>query len=325
MKKVANRERIKRVFSSPVTGVYIGLIVLVIAASIAAPDLFLKMKNITNVLRQISIVGVVSIGMTIVLLIGGIDLSVTSVMAISACVMADFSERLTENGNPQLSFLIVLMIAGIALAVGFLNGAMIVFRGVEPFIITLGMNQFLYGLNYIYTHGAPVGQVTEGWKAFGSESLFGLIPWPVVLFAALMIVTFILLRKTVYGRYIYAIGSNDEAARLSGIKVNRYKISAYMLCSLTAAIAGIMLAARVRVGEPNGSEGFDLDAIAAVVIGGTAMAGGYGSLMGTLAGVLIMGIMNNMLNLISADPFLQIAIKGLVVIFAVLIQRTKKK
>lgn len=306
-------------------GVYIGLVVLFIAATIATPDLFLTVKNLTNVFRQVSIVGVVSIGMTIVLLIGGIDLSVTSVMAISACLMADFSQRITKAGTPELSFLIVLMIFGIALAVGWLNGIMIVFRGVEPFIITLGMNQLLYGLNLIYTHGAPVGEITGGWKAFGSESLAGLLPWPVVLFAALMVAAIILLRKTVFGRYIYAIGSNAEAARLSGIKVNRHKIVAYMLCSLTAAVAGIMLAARVRVGEPNGSAGFDLDAIAAVVIGGTSMAGGFGSLVGTLAGVLIMGIMNNMLNLVGADPFLQIAIKGLIVIFAVLVQRTKKK
>jgi ribose transport system permease protein len=312
-------------FASPIAGVYIGLIVLFIVATIAAPDLFLTVKNLTNVFRQVSIVGVVSIGMTIVLLIGGIDLSVTSVMAIGACLMADFSQRITKSGQTELSFLIVLMIIGIALTVGLLNGLMIVYRGVEPFIITLGMNQLLYGLNLIYTHGAPVGEITGGWKAFGSESLAGLLPWPVVLFAILMVAAIILLRKTVFGRYIYAIGSNAEAARLSGIKVNRHKITAYMLCSLTAAIAGIMLAARVRVGEPNGSSGFDLDAIAAVVIGGTSMAGGFGSLVGTLAGVLIMGIMNNMLNLINADPFLQIAVKGLIVIFAVLIQRTKKK
>lgn len=318
-------QKIKRLFSSPVAGVYAGLIVLFIVATMAAPDLFLTVKNLTNVFRQVSIVGVVSIGMTIVLLIGGIDLSVTSVMAISACLMADFSQRITKAENTELSFLIVLMIIGIALAVGLLNGIMIVYRGVEPFIITLGMNQLLYGLNLIYTHGAPVGEITGGWKAFGSESLAGILPWPVVLFAALMVAAIILLRKTVFGRYIYAIGSNAEAARLSGIKVNRHKITAYMLCSLTAAVAGIMLAARVRVGEPNGSAGFDLDAIAAVVIGGTSMAGGFGSLVGTLAGVLIMGIMNNMLNLINADPFLQIAIKGLIVIFAVLVQRTKKK
>jgi ribose/xylose/arabinose/galactoside ABC-type transport system permease subunit len=319
-----NQRKMKRLFSSPVFGVYIGLILLFIIATIAAPDLFFSLKNFTNVLRQVSIVGVVSIGMTIVLLIGGIDLSVTSVMAVSACVMADFSQRLTKAGNPDLSFLIVLMIIGISLVIGFLNGAMIVFRGVEPFIITLGMNQLVYGLNLIYTHGSPVGGITQGWKDFGMGSLFNVVPWPVVLFAVLMVVAVIILRKTVFGRYIYAIGSNAEAARLSGIKVNRHKITAYMLCALTAAIAGIMMAARVGVGEPNGSKGYDLDAIAAVVIGGTSMAGGYGSLAGTLAGVLIMGIMNNMLNLINADPFLQIAIKGLIVIFAVLIQRNKK-
>jgi ribose transport system permease protein len=239
--------------------------------------------------------------------------------------MADFTQRVTKAGEPGLSLLVVLAIFGIALAVGWLNGVMIVYRGVEPFIITLGMNQLLYGLNLIYTHGAPVGEITGAWKAFGSESLANIVPWPVVLFAVLMVAALILLRKTVFGRYIYAIGSNAEAARLSGIKVDRHKITAYMLCSLTAAVAGIMLAARVGVGEPNGSKGFDLDAIAAVVIGGTSMAGGFGSLVGTLAGVLIMGIMNNMLNLVGANSFAQIAIKGLIVILAVLVQRPKKK
>lgn len=325
MNNILENKKIKRLLGSPVIGVYIGLILLVVIATIAAPDLFLSFKNLTNVLRQLSIVGVVAIGMTIVLLVGGIDLSVTSVMAVSACLMADFSQRLTKAGTPGLSFLVVLMILGISLVIGLVNGVMIVHRRVEPFIITLGMNQLLYGLNYIYTHGAPVGQVTTAWKGFGMGSMFGLIPWPVVLFAALNIVFIILLRKTVFGRYIYAVGSNSEAARLSGIKVNKLKIAAYMICALTAAIAGIMLAARVGVGEPNGSKGFDLDAIAAVVIGGTAMSGGYGSLTGTLGGVLIMGVMNNMLNLINADPFLQIAIKGLIVITAVLIQRGRKK
>ncbi len=311
-------------FDNPIVGPYLALIALCVIASIASPSIFPTFTNVANLLRQLSIVGVVSIGMTVVLLIGGIDLSVTGTMAISACVLARMSDSLMKSGNPDAVWWVVLMILGIGLGIGLINGIMIVFRNVEPFIITLGMAQVLKGINYIYTKGAPGGTVTPFWKAFGSESLFGAIPYPIILFAGLMVIFVILLHKTIFGRHLYAIGSNREAARLSGIKVDKNKIIAYMLCGLTAAIAGIMLAARVRVGEPNGSTGYDLDSIAAVVIGGTAMSGGTGNLLGTLAGVLIMAVMNNMLNIMGADPYFQMVIKGLIVLVAVLIQRKNK-
>ena len=218
------------------------------------------------------------------------------------------------------------MILGIGLLIGLVNGIMIVFRNVEPFIITLGMGQVLKGINYIYTKGAPGGTVTPFWKSFGAESLFGAIPFPIILFGGLMVVFVIVLHKTIFGRHLYAIGSNKEAARLSGIKVNKNKIIAYMLCGLTAAVCGHYDGcARARWASPNGSVGYDLDSIAAVVIGGTAMSGGTGNLLGTLAGVLIMAVMNNMLNIMGADPYrLQMVIKGLIVLVAVLIQRKNK-
>ena len=315
---------VNTVLGNPVSGPYIALILLCVVASAVSPEIFPTFKNISNILRQVSIVGVVSIGMTIVLLTGGIDLSVTYVMAISACVFANTSKFFIAGGMPNMWVLPALCILLFGLFIGFLNGAMSVWRGVEPFIITLGMGQTLRGFNYIYTRGAPGGTVTPLWRSIGSESLFGVIPYLVVMFLVLLVIFSVVLKKTVYGRHLYAIGSNREAAYLSGIKVQRDKIIAFMLCGMTAAIAGIMLAARVRVGEPNGSTGYDMDAIAAVVIGGTAMSGGVGSLAGTVAGVLIMAIMNNFLNLVGADPNLQIVIKGLIVLVAVLIQRKSK-
>jgi ribose/xylose/arabinose/galactoside ABC-type transport system permease subunit len=245
-------------------------------------------------------------------------------MAFSACFFANSSKFFINTGNPNLWILPAICIFLFGLLIGFLNGVMIVYRNVEPFIITLGMGQTLRGINYIYTRGAPGGTVTPLWRSIGSESLFGVIPYLVVMFCVLLVIFSVVLKKTVYGRHLYAIGSNKEAAYLSGIKVQRDKIIAFMLCGLTAAIAGIMLAARVRVGEPNGSNGYDMDAIAAVVIGGTAMSGGVGSLTGTVAGVLIMAVMNNFLNIIGADPNLQIVIKGLIVLAAVLIQRKSR-
>jgi ribose transport system permease protein len=313
-----------RILNNPTSGPYIALVLLCVVASIASPSIFPTFKNISNILRQVSIVGVVSIGMTIVLLIGGIDLSVTYVMAIAACIFAHTSKSFIAAGVPHLWVVAAVGILLFGMFIGFLNGFMVVYRNVEPFIITLGMGQTLRGLNYIYTKGAPGGTVNILWRKIGSETLFGVIPYLVIMFLVLLVIFSIVLKKSVYGRHLYAIGSNKEAAYLSGIKVRRDKIIAFMLCGLTAAIAGIMLAARVRVGEPNGSNGYDMDAIAAVVIGGTAMSGGIGSLTGTVAGVFIMAVMNNFLNIIGADPNLQIVIKGLIVLIAVLIQRKSK-
>ncbi len=315
---------LKRFLNHPVSGPYIALILLFIFASIASPDIFFSFTNISNILRQASIVGVVSIGMTVVLLVAGIDLSVTSVMAISACVFAHISETYVDKGKSGAMIGLILLILIIGLVIGFMNGLIIVTRDVEPFIITLGTGQVLRGINYIYTKGSPGGTVTKFWSDFGSKYFAGILPYSVILYTVFMIIFIIFLHKTVPGRYIYAIGSNAEAARLSGIKVKKNKILAYALCGLTASVAGIMLAARVRVGEPNGSTGFDMDAIAAVVIGGTAMSGGKGSIIGTLAGVLIMAIMNNILNILGADPYLQIVIKGCIILVAVLIQKKNK-
>lgn len=309
------------ILKKPGIAPFIALALIVVISTILSPSIFPTAKNVTNIFKQAAIVGVVSIGMTVVLLVGGIDLSVSYVMALSACLFARNSQTMLESGNDGFALGLVLVVLLIGAAVGFVNGSLIVLRNVEPFIITLGVGQVLRGITYLYTNGAPGGKVTAFWKAFGSELFLGFIPYTVILYAVLMAIFIFILHKTVLGRRIYAVGSNGEAARLSGINVKRIKIIAYVLCGVTAAIAGIMLASRVRVGEPNGSSGYDMDAIAAVVIGGTAMSGGKGHLASTLAGVLIMTIMNNILNLIGADPNLQMLIKGVVILVAVLIQR----
>lgn len=318
---VPQMAKARNILKKPGIAPFIALAVLLMASTIVSPDIFPTAKNLTNIFKQASIVGVVSIGMTVVLLVGGIDLSVSYVMALCACLFARLSQTMVAAGHDGLAPDIVLLLLLIGAVVGFVNGSLIVLKNVEPFIITLGVGQVLKGVTYLYTNGAPGGKVNAFWKGFGSEMFLGFIPYTVILYAVLMVLFIFLLHKTVVGRQIYAVGSNGEAARLSGVNVRRIKITAYVLCGVTAAIAGIMLASRVRVGEPNGSSGYDMDAIAAVVIGGTAMAGGRGHLACTLAGVLIMTVMNNVLNLIGADPNLQMLIKGFVILVAVLIQR----
>ena len=276
-----------------------------------------------NILRQASIVGVVSIGMTIVLLVGGIDLSVTSVMAITACLLADMMEKGVNAGKTGIMLGPVILVLLLGSLIGLINGVVVVTRRLEAFIVTLAMNMIVKGIVMVYTKGAPGGKVTAFWENFGSGFVFG-IPCAVILYAIMMAIFIIVLHKTVYGRHIYAIGSNAEAARLTGIKVKSNKILAYVICGFTAALGGIMLMARVRVGEPNGSTGYDMDALAAAVIGGTSMSGGVGTLAGTLAGVIIMAMVNNILNLVGADPNLQSLIKGVIILVAVVFQKQQK-
>lgn len=321
VKELRQESKALQCLKKPGVAPFIALALIVVISTLLSPAIFPTAKNVTNIFKQAAIVGVVSIGMTVVLLVGGIDLSVSYVMALSACLFARVSQTMLKSGNDGLALGLVLAVLLLGAAVGFVNGSLIVLRNVEPFIITLGVGQVLRGITYLYTNGAPGGKVTTFWKAFGSDLFLGFLPYTVILYALLMAVFIFVLHRTVLGRRVYAVGSNGEAARLSGINVSRVKITAYVLCGVTAAIAGIMLASRVRVGEPNGSSGYDMDAIAAVVIGGTAMAGGKGHLASTLAGVLIMTIMNNILNLIGADPNLQMLIKGVVILVAVLIQR----
>lgn len=321
-----NKEKtniVKRILNNPVSVPYIALILVFLISSAASPDIFPTYSNIMNILRQASIVGVVSIGMTVVLLVGGIDLSVTGTMAISACLLADMMEKGVSEGKTGVMPLAVLTILLLGCLIGLINGVIIVTRKLEAFIVTMAMNMVISGIVLVYTKGAPGGTVTEFWKNFGSKYIFG-VPYAVLLYAAMMIIFMVVLHKTVYGRHLYAIGSNAEAARLTGIKVNSKKIIAYMLCGLTAALAGVMLLARVRVGEPNGSSGYDMDALAAAVIGGTSMSGGVGTLAGTLAGVIIMAMVNNILNLVGANPNLQGLIKGVIILAAVMFQKREK-
>ena len=217
----------------------------------------------------------------------------------------------------------VILVLLLGSLIGLINGVVVVTRRLEAFIVTLAMNMIVKGIVMVYTKGAPGGKVTAFWENFGSGFVFG-IPCAVILYAIMMAIFIIVLHKTVYGRHIYAIGSNAEAARLTGIKVKSNKILAYVICGFTAALGGIMLMARVRVGEPNGSTGYDMDALAAAVIGGTSMSGGVGTLAGTLAGVIIMAMVNNILNLVGADPNLQSLIKGVIILVAVVFQKQQK-
>jgi ribose/xylose/arabinose/galactoside ABC-type transport system permease subunit len=290
-------------------GTLIALVLLVIIASILSPR-FLSTVNLMNVLRQTSIIGVLGIGMTFVILTAGIDLSVGATLALSAVLLAG---TLESTGNIWLS-----MAIGIAagMAVGLANGIGVTFGRVQPFVMTLGMLGIARSLAFLYTHGEPIPVVDMRFLKLGIGYLWK-VPIPSVIFLVLLVIAALVLHYTPFGRYVYAIGSNEEAARLSGVDVRKYKIVVYVISGATAAIGAILYCAQFAAAPAIAGEGYELDAIAAVVVGGTSLFGGQGGVIGTFLGALIIGILSNILNLTGVSPFAQPLAKGALIILAV--------
>ncbi len=286
------------------------LALLIVAAAIISSD-FLTPGNLLNVLRAASLIGIVAVGMNVVMLTGGIDLSVGSVAAISGAVAAS----MWSAGDPVLLVAAPLLVG---VAVGLVNGVMVTRLHLQPFIATLIMMTVVRGAGLVYTNGQPIYVVyPDFFTAISNGYLLG-VPVPTVMFLAITVFTWYLLRFRPFGRYIYAIGSNSTAAFLSGVNVGRIKIIAYVYCGLLAAIAGMVLTSRMKSGEPGQAGVFwELDAIAAVVIGGTSLMGGKGSVWGAFVGALIIGIVANLFNLLGVDLEWQQVSRGLIIFLAV--------
>ncbi len=291
-------------------GVLTALILLVIAASILSPR-FLSVPNLLNVLRQVSIVGILATGMTFVILTRGIDLSVGSILGIAVVV---FASAIDSRGMG----LAIPLGLGAAALVGLVNGIGIAYAGLPAFIMTLGMLSFVRGLAFIYTGGTPVPILSEDFYALGNGYLFG-VPIPALILLAALLVSGFVLGLTPFGRSVYAIGSNEDAARLSGVPVRLYKTLVYMISGLMSGVAGLVYASQLSIGTPIAGQGYELDAIAAVVVGGTSLFGGKGSVAGTFLGTLIIGVLANILNLTGVDPFVQQLFKGALIVVAVFI------
>lgn len=298
-------------------GIIVAFIVLCVILSVVSPY-FLGVNNLLNVLRQVSINGVLAIGMTFVILTRGIDLSVGSVMAFAAMVAASFA--VVDSGMPLIVPLTLGLAAGLAL--GCVNGVMVARFAIPPFVMTLGMLSMARGLTYIYSDGMPISSLSPSFLWLGQGMVAG-IPVPVILFAAVFMLAWFTLRYTTFGRYVYAVGGNPTAARLSGIKVSRITFSVYAISGLLCGLAGLMIAARTSAALPQAGVAYELDAIAAVVIGGTSLAGGKGRIVGTLFGVLIIGVINNGLDLLGVSSFYQQLVKGAIIVVAVMLDRSR--
>jgi len=299
------------------------LVVLVILCIIMAclSDNFFTWRNILTVLRQTSINAVIATGMTFAILIGGIDLSVGSVLAICGAVMAN----LIASGMDLILAILITLLLG--LAIGIVNGLLISKGRLQPFIATLGTMTLFRGFTLVYTQGKPIG--TSGgtgsliFGKIGSGYIFGL-PIPVYIMIIVFVIAYYILRHLRTGRYVYALGSNEEATIYSGVKTDKVKLFVYGASGLLAALAGIIVTARLGTASPTAGEGYELDAIAAVVLGGTSMSGGVGTIGGTAIGALIIGILNNALNLLQVPSYYQNVAKGAVILFAVLLDRKQK-
>ncbi len=289
-------------------------LVIICAGLTFMSDSFLSVNNLLNVLRQISINGLLAIGVTFVILAGGIDLSVGSILAFSGVVSAS----LAAGGQPPY----VAVIAGIVVGalLGAMNGFVISKAKVSPFIVTLGMMSVARGLTLVYSDGRPIPGLSAGFKFIGGGKILG-IPVPVIILLAMLAIFYVILYKTNVGRHIYAVGGNENASRLSGLNINRIKIIVYSISGLMAGLAGVVLTSRVTSGLPQAGLSYELDAIAAVVIGGTSLAGGRGSLFGTFLGVLLIGVINNGLDLMNVSSYYQLIVKGSLIVLAVMLDK----
>ncbi|MBM4338700.1 MAG: ABC transporter permease [Deltaproteobacteria bacterium] len=290
--------------------IFIGFAGLFCAAAILSPT-FLKPTNLFNLARQAGPLAIVSVGQTFAILAGGIDLSVGSIISLTSCILCTMMMRGDAWTLP--SILVALLMGSL---IGLINGLIVTLRRIPPFVVTLGMMTIVQGVALIYTGGYPTGRVSPVIQFIGAGR-FG--PFPILTLLALLVVliSLFILRKTTFGRYTYAIGANENAAYLSGIKTLSQKLGVYTLCGFMAAVAGISLAARLTVGDPFVGQGFELDSIAAVVMGGTSLSGGIGGLGGTVLGVLIISTINNLLNLLNVSGFYQHVVKGIVIIISI--------
>ena len=296
----------------------IALIILMAVITIINSN-FLTANNLLNLLLQVTSNALIAFGMTFVILTGGIDLSVGSILALSSALTAG----LLGSGMPVTSAILISLILGCIL--GMMNGLLISYGKLAPFIVTLATMTIFRGATLVYTNGNPI---TKGlsdtflFQFLGQGYIVG-IPFPVIIMFIVFIVLYVLLHKTAFGKSVYAIGGNEKAAYISGVKLNKVKIIIYSISGIMASISGLIITSRLSSAQPTAGASYEMDAIAAVVLGGTSLSGGKGRILGTLIGALIIGVLNNGLNIIGVSAFWKQVVKGVVILIAVLIDRFK--
>lgn len=303
------------------------LIAIAVSPSRNGENVFLSSGNLANIVRAVSEIGIIAVGMTFVILIGGIDLSVGAVLGLAAVGSAML---MVDSGLGIVPTVLIVLFIGTAF--GATQGAIVARIGIQSFIVTLAGLQAARGIARMWSGGLGIPIAygegpQEAPEAFSllSGSINGVLPVPALIFLAIGVGALLVLRSTAFARHVYAIGGNEKAARLSGVPVRRVRVTVFAISGLLAALAGIIHAGQLNQGSPNDGAGYELDAIAAVVIGGTSLAGGSGSMGGTIAGALLLGILNNILALNNIDANVQLVVKGLVIVAAAALQRLRPR
>ena len=313
---IKNTNPVLNMFKSNV-GIILVMFIIMIGLTLLTPN-FMTFNNIISVLRQISNNVFLALGMTLVIILGGIDLSVGSIVALSGTITVGM---MVNSGLPMpAAILIGLLLGGL---VGLINGGIVAVFNVPAFIVTLATMNIAKGIAYIYTGGQSTRITNDAFAMLGTGYLFGIIPLPVVYMLILIVVFIILLGKTKFGTYVYAVGGNRESARLSGVPIKKIEVLVFTISGLLSAFAGIVLAARMYSGQPNAGDGYEMDAIAACVLGGVSMSGGVGHISGTIFGAIVIGIISNGLNLMGVSSFWQLVVKGLIILAAIILDSRK--
>jgi inositol transport system permease protein len=329
--KAEKRQKVGQLLSSIFNkyGIFLIFAVMVVVASMLSPA-FVSTTNLINIVRQMSVVGLIALGVTGVIVSAGIDLSSGSVVGLTAVVAASMAQMPDYSAAffPGLHVpLLVPVLAACVVGglVGFINGSLVAKARIPPFIATLGTYTAIRGAAMLYTGGRPISDLTDNYNFIGQGDVFGL-PVPIIILVVMAGVTHVLYAHTKFGKYIYAIGGNEQAARVSGINASRYKMLIYVYASFLAGLAGLVVSSRIGSGQPGLGVGYELDAIAAAVIGGTSLsAGGIGTVAGTIVGALIIGVLNNTLDLMNVSAYWQQIIKGCIIVGAVIIDQLKHR
>lgn len=298
-------------------GIFLAFAIICLVLAFITPRFF-TVSNMLNIGTQVSINALLAFGVTFVIITGGIDLSLGSIVAVTGVVAATFAH---PDTYPVIVPIVLGLLAGVAF--GAFNGTIITKSKVPPFIVTLGTMTIGRGLALIISKGRPVSNLSDSFNFIGGGNIFG-IPFPIIILIITFIICSILLNKTVLGRYMYAVGGNEPAARASGIRVQRVKMWVYTICGLLAGMGGILLTSRITTGQPNAGAGFELDAIAAAIIGGTSTSGGTGTMTGTLIGALLIGVISNSLDLLNVSSYYQQVVMGAIIIGAVVLDSIGK-
>jgi len=310
-------------------GIFLIFIVMVVAASILSPA-FLSPINLINIVRQMSVVGLIALGVTGVIVSAGIDLSSGSVVGLTAVVAASLAQSPDASApfypGVHVPLIVALLAACVVGAlVGLINGSLVAKTRIPPFIATLGTFTAIRGVALLYTGGRPISDLTDAYDFIGQGAVFG-VPVPIIILVIMAVITHILYAHTKFGKYIYAIGGNEQAARVSGIDAAKYKMLIYVYAGFLAGLAGVVVSSRIGSGQPGLGVGYELDAIAAAVIGGTSLsAGGIGTVAGTIVGALIIGVLNNILDLMNVSAYWQQIIKGCIIVAAVILDQLKQR